>query len=393
MNDLLRRSITPFGIIILTTTASFLAWIFPGFDGRVRKGFISPYPVDTYGILICVLWLTTIIVCAFSGFKIGLRLRLQTKILNSRVSIDAFRPYLIISSIAHVGILYVFLQLIGSLGVDGIISAVSGGQANTLKNTLYDSYSVGIVSLRYLAIPAAALAFYHIIRRRYIFISILNILALALLSIISSRLSLIFAIFTALPILVFKLNLRISKRAVLITFIVMFHLLAALNYSRNISFYRSIGISNFYAAGFSEIITYIGSPFQGFLATGQLGDRLEGTSDVTASNATGVSLELSTNSAFLELTRSAGVLQAFLTAAFSTLFGSFIMGIALRNKDNLLFLLFGAVGYCFAEIWRIYLFGQGIVYTIVVMLIAVTLWCVYIPPLRRSRNSSAEVNL
>lgn len=373
--------------------ASFLAWVFPDFDGQVRKGFTYPYPIDTYGVIMCVLWLATILICSFSGFKIGSKLHLQTKTLNDRVSIDSFRPYLMISFIAYLGIMYVFFQLIKSLGISGIISAISDGQANTLKNTLYDSYSVGIVSLRYLAIPAAALGFYHIINRRYIFLSILNVLSLMLLAIISSRLSLIFAIFTALPIFLFKLNLRITKRAMITAIVVMFHVLAALNYSRNISFYRTIGIDNFYAAGFSEIVTYIGSPFQGFLATGQLGDRLQGASDVAASNATGVSLELSTNSAFLELTRGAGVLQAFLTIALSTLFGSFIMGVALKNKENLLFLLFGAVGYCFAETWRIYLFGQGIVYTIVVMLVAVTLWCIYIPPLRRRRALSAEVNL
>jgi len=391
VKTLLKRAITPSGIVILTTILSFLAWSFPGFEGQVRKGFVTPYPVGSWGLFLCVLWLAVMIFGAFAGFLTGSRLRLQTGLLNRRVSLDAFRPYLLISLIAYVGIVYVFIQLIGALGISGIVGAVGGGQANTLKDTLYDSYSVGVVSLRYLAIPAAALALYHLTRRRYIFISVVNIIALALVAVISSRLSLIFTVFTAVPLFVFKSKLRIRPRTVFLAVLILFHLLAALNYSRNISFYRTIGIDNFYAAGFSEIVTYLGSPFQGFLATGELGDRLQGTSDIDASNATGISFELSTNSAFLELTRGVGVLQAFLVLALCTLLGSFIMGVALKNKDNLLFLLFGSIGYCFAELWRIYLFGQGIVSTIVVMLLLVTLWCVYIPPLRRGRTTATEV--
>lgn len=382
MKRILTFIVKPYGIVAFTIFTSYIMWEFPGFDGSIRKGFNIPFDISSIGALLCGVWVITVIGLAYCGFKTGISLKIDTKIINNRASIDNIRPYMIISILTYVGIAFVALQLFGSLGISGIVTAITGGQANTLKNTLYSDYSAGIASLRYLAIPSAALALYHLTRKRFIALSLLNILALAVVAIISSRLSIIFTIFTFLPLVLNNSKVKLKFYHVLIATVVIFHILAALNYSRNINFYRMIGIDNFYLAGFSEIVTYVGSPFQGFLAAGTLMNSLYMASDIDSSIKTGISFELSTNSAFLELVKSDGIMEAFVKIAFFSLVGSFIMGISFKNRQNILFLLFGSIGYCFAEVWRVFLFGQGIVYTISTMVVFTAIWCVYIPPVR-----------
>ena len=393
MKRFLAFVIKPYGIVAFTMFASYLMWEFPTFDGNIRKGFSESFEPSNIGVIVCGIWTMITIGLAYCGFKTGKLLKINSKKIDERASIEAIRPYIIISILGHIGITYVIFRLIGSLGIKGIIGAIAGGQANTLKDALYSDYSVGVSSLRYLAIPAAALGFYHITRKRFIFLSLLNILALGVVAIISSRLSIIFTIFTLLPLMLNESKIKIKFVHVAIILVVLFHILAALNYSRNIGFYRTIGIDNFYLAGFSEIVTYVGSPFQGFISAGTLMNGLYLASDIDSSIKTGISFELSTNSAFLELVRSSGTMEAFVKIAIYSLLGSFVMGISFSNRRNLLFLLFGSIGYCFAEIWRVFLFGQGIVYTISIMILLITAWCVYFPPVRmgfhRLKSSSS----
>ena len=379
MKSFLSFGVRPYGIFILTTLSSFLMWLFPGFNGQLRKGFNDLFPVSSSGLLVCSIWFIAIVIFSYIGFTLGKKLKINTEIIDKKASINDLRPYLMLSTFSYIGILAVMVKILGEIGISGIISSFSGGQANTLKDTLYDSYSIGIVSLRYMAIPACALAIFNIFRRKYFLLNMLNIICLIVVASISSRLSIIFTVFTFLPLLIYKLKIKVTPFKALIAAIVIFHLLAALNYSRNINFYRRIGIDNFYLAGFSEILTYVGSPFQGFLAAGTIGDRFIGTSQVEVARLTGISIELSTNSAFLEIVRSLGVLQSFLAISMCALIGSIIIGISFKNRNNLLILLVGTIGYCFAEIWRVFLFGQGIVYTIVLLVIGVTAWCIYIP--------------
>ena len=386
MKRLLAFIVKPYGIVASTMLISYLMWAFPSFDGNIRKGFDKPFESSNVGVIVCGIWLIITIGLAYCGFKTGISIKINSKTIDERVSLDSLRPYIILSILGYIGILYVVLQLVTNLGIVGIVSAITGGQANALKDTLYSDYSAGIASLRYLAIPSAALGLYHLTRKRFIPLNLLNILALGTVALISSRLSIIFTIFTLLPLILVKSNIKIKATHVIIVLVILFHLLAALNYSRNIGFYRTIGINNFYLAGFSEIIAYVGSPFQGFIAAGTLTNDFYLASDIDSSIKTGISFELSTNSAFLELTRNNGTMEAFVIIALFSLVGSFIMGISLKNKNNLLFLLFGSIGYCFAEVWRVFLFGQGIIYTISIMILVVVVWCIYIPPIRLSSH-------
>ena len=369
----------PYLVVLYTTALSFTFWLFPSFNGNVRKGFENYFSPSVIGIVTCILWLTVIFLQSYSGFKIGSRLKISTERLDKYVGIDSYRPYAIITILGLVGIFFVVLKIISALGFSGAMSSIFSGHANDLKSVLYDDYSVGLPSLRYMAIPASALGLYHFMHKRYLGISIISIASLLLISIVSSRLSIIYAIFIFLCLIYTSSNIKLNGIKIIVGIFVIFNLLTVLNYSRNSNFYKSIGISNLYAAGFSEIVTYVGSPFQGFLAAGDYRDLLFPKSEEETHSYTGISIQLSTNSSFLELLRENGLKEAFLYVTFSSFLGGLLMGIGQRNKDNLLSLITGIVGYCFAEVWRVFLFGQGIFATLLIVTILISLYCAFVP--------------
>jgi hypothetical protein len=45
---------------------------------------------------------------------------------------------------------------------------------------------------------------------------------------------------------------------------------------------------------------------------------------------------------------------------------SFLMGMFFRQRDNYLILIYFVLLYCFAEIWRVYIFNAGIVLTLLI---------------------------
>ncbi len=374
--------ISPYGIVILTTLVSFILWCLPDFSGNLRKGFDNYFSPTSSGIIICFLWLLTIIFCSYFSFMIGSKLKLTSERLNIYANVESYEVFKLLIFLGIVGVVYVLAGIVSALGINGILRAVSGGEANALKDTLYSDYKIGLASFRYMSIPAAALGFYHLLNRRYIFMSFISIISLLVVTLISSRLSLVYTVFIFISLIYLNGKLKVNRTQIIIGFLILFHLLCFLNYTRNINFYRSIGINNFYMAGISEIVTYVGSPFQGFLASGTYGDILSNKTEEETHIYTGVSIELSTNSAFLELLRRYSLIQAFLIISISATLGAFLMAVALKNRYNILGLLFGVVGYCFAETWRVFLFGQGIVYTIIILIFSMAIFLTLFPRIR-----------
>lgn len=377
----LKSIIKPQNIVIITALVSFLFWMLPSFSGEIRKGFVERIDVDYQAVVLAIIWITAIYLSSLIGFTTVSRVKFSTRKLDNKASIDDKKPYIIITIFACAGVFYVISGLVSTLGIGGIVAAIVSGQANTLKDTLYSDYSIGPASLRYMAIPAAALALYHSIYKRFILLNLFNIVLLFVVAIISSRLSIIFMIFIFLTIIYTRIKIKIKPLQMLVAGIVIFHMLCALNYSRNIAFYRLIGIDNFYMAGISEIVAYVGSPFQGFLATSEYRDRLYKKSFEDSIYYTRIEPQLNTNSSFLELTQENGVLSAYTVITLCGFFGGMIMAYAQKNKNNIMVILFGVIGYCFAEIWRVFLFGQGIVATLFILTILTAAICLVLPKL------------
>ena len=128
------------------------------------------------------------------------------------------------------------------------------GQANRLKNTLYDDYSAGILSLRYLVLYSASLAIYRTVKFRKIsFLAVANIALLAATVLISSRLILIATLVVSAFLITYgKRHIKISPIKLGICATLLFLILSVLNSSRNSNFYTQHN-QTFGEAGVSEI--------------------------------------------------------------------------------------------------------------------------------------------
>lgn len=314
------------------TLFSFVCWSLPNFEGKIRKGFHLPIDPSLSGVVTALSWIVVVLLTSIIGFKVGKSLKFSRNILDRDASLDSSLPLKILIFLAVVGVSYVYVRVVASLGINGIINSVTSGQANSLKYALYEDYAPGLPSLRYVAIPAASLGMYHLLRKRFVLLSMISLLLLLLVSIISSRLSIVYTIFIFLGIVSRSKIKLINPRQAIIGFAIVIHIIFGLNYSRNINFYRNMGVDNFYLAGISEIVAYGGSPFQGFLAVSMKPSDFAGLTEPETHDYTDISDELTTNSAFLELVREGDIYSAFLRIAFSSMISSFIMGISWNNQ-------------------------------------------------------------
>ncbi len=176
----------PYLIVIITTLTSFLFWLVPDFDRSLRKGFDKNFDITFSGLLMCFLWLFSIIVFSFSGFFLAKKLKFNTSKLDTQAPFSSYDSFLWLCAISFIGVLYVLVILLKELGISGMIDAITGSQANTLKDILYSNYSIGLASLRYISIPTASLGMYHLTKHRYYALSFMSIALLLITSVISS---------------------------------------------------------------------------------------------------------------------------------------------------------------------------------------------------------------
>ncbi len=364
-SEMIRGLASPIGAVVVPTLFSFVAWCVPGF-GVLRKGFNHPLPLLSEGGIMVGLWYGMIIVCAFLGERLGRALAPSGRNARWTVGLDDAFTYRVISIIGAAGAGYAFIRAGSLVGFGEITKIVGEGQANQLKYALYEDYSVGPASLRYVVIFSAGLAIYRLLTgiSRGIW-EIANLMALCAVTLISSRLSLIASVFTA-SVLFIKNNppVRIPWMRILLGGAALFGALSLLNMSRNKSFYENRFSGGFLASGVSEIVAYVGAPFQGGLAAGQYyGPIARGMESIVY---TDIEAELGTNSAFLEVVEVCGTWSFFLMALTS--FGAaLIIGLLRHQWDNHFALVGCALLYAYAEVWRIYLFLQGIIIALLVI--------------------------
>ncbi len=246
------------------------------------------------------------------------------------------------------------------LSLQQAVVFIALGQANSLKEALYEDYSVGLVSLRYLVIYSASIALYRIIRwRSFTPLNILNVLMLAITAVLSSRLIFISTLLTVAFVLGFgKSSIRISIPKLIIFVTVLFLILSVLNFSRNADYYERNKLS-FGLAGVSEILAYLGSPFQAAIGSAPVTDQLVAGGDETYRNYVDEEINLNTNSAFIHLHEQIGY-ASWAYIALICLFMGFVFEVLLSLGKTIFLLPCGAILYGSAELWRLDLFHQGI---------------------------------
>ena len=234
------------------------------------------------------------------------------------------------------------------------------GQANRLKNTLYEDYRAGLFSLRYLVLYSASLAIYRIVKfRKLSFLSIVNILLLAATVLISSRLLLIATLLISVFLLTYgRRSIKIDLVRLGVTALVLFAILSILNSSRNSNFYARRNLS-FTQASISEIITYLGAPFQVALGAARATDEVAAGKPDSYREYIDIEESLTTNSAFVQLHEQMGYFSWLYISAVCCVMGFMFTWLSSFGKTALL-LPCGAILYGSAELWRLDLFQQGI---------------------------------
>ena len=355
-----RAVLRPSVVSMVAMFASFAAWLFPSF-GVLRKGFDNPSRLDlgTFTVLAC--WYLLIFVSFTAGEKVGglLVLRRSTppaQLLNLKSNII----YYGFTLLSTAGIAATLIRVFQLLPLQQAIAAIALGQTNQLKEVLYEDYHIGLVSLRYLVLYPASIALYRIIRSRsFTPLNIFNVLLLAMsVVLLSSRLTFIATLLTVVFLLSFdKRSIKVSIPKLITIVTSLFLMLAVLNYSRNKDYYERNKLS-FGLAGASEILAYLGAPFQVAIGTAQATDQIIGGDPDAYRNYVDVEINLMTNSAFFHLTQQIGYFS-WLYIALICLFMGFVFE-ALASLGKTIFLLpCGAILYGSAELWRLDLFQQG----------------------------------
>jgi len=339
--------------------ASFAAWLFPSF-GVLRKGFDNPSRLTLDALTILTCWYLLIFVSFRLGEKIGGLFGLRKSVSTARVlSLDSNILYCVFTLLSATGIAATLITVFRLLSPLQAIIFIAAGQANELKDALYEDYSVGLVSLRYLVLYSASIALYRIIRSRsFTPLNIFNVLLLAISTLLSSRLIFIATLLSVIFLLSFdKRSIRFSLLKVIAVVTALFLVLAVLNYSRNKDYYERNKLS-FGLAGVSEIVAYLGSPFQVAIGTAQISDQIIGGDPDAYHNYIDVEINLMTNSAFFHLTQQIGYFSWLYIALLCLFMGLLFEGFLSLGKT--IFLLpCGAILYGSAELWRLDLFHQG----------------------------------
>ena len=356
LHRMLRGLASPPSAVLVPVLLSFLAWRVPDF-GVLRKGFETPQPIfGAGGLMVCV-WYGTIILCALFGEYLGRTMAPAGRHAQATVGLDDVVTYRLVSLIGALGAGYAFAYAASLVGFGEIANLVSAGQANQLKQALYEDYSIGLLSLRYVVILSGGLAIYHLITglSRGLW-EIGNLAALFAVTLISSRLSLIAALFTA-SMLFLRNNppVRIPWGRIVLGAAALFALLSFFNMSRNKTFYENRFAGGFAVSGVSEMVTYLGSPFQGCLAAGNYFGPIARGMD--ADSYTDIEIGLATNSAFIELLEDHGA-WCFLWIGLTSFGAALLIGLLHHHFSTHFGLASCVLLYCYAEIWRIFLFGM-----------------------------------
>jgi hypothetical protein len=355
----LKSIFKPSTFSMIAVAVSFAAWSFPTF-GVLRKGFQNPERLTLAAGVVLACWYLLIFISFVIGQGAGALCFPATKPIKSRIlELDSNVIYYSFTLIGAVGMIAMLLKIFSYLSIQEAIVFIGLGQTNALKNSIYDAdnYSIGLVSLRYMVLFPSSLALYRIIRmRQYSLVNLLNVLLLALATFLSSRLMLMAAMVTTTYLLTYdRKSMKFSIVKVAFYSALIFLLLSVLNISRNAAFYERNKLS-FAAAGASEILSYVGSPFQAAIGSATITDQLVAGNSYR--NFVDIEETLNTNSAFVLLHEQMGYVSWPYIAGICMFMGFVFEALASLGKT--IFLLpCGAILYGSAELWRLDLFHQG----------------------------------
>jgi hypothetical protein len=352
---------------MVAVSASLAAWLFPTF-GVLKKGFENPSRLDPNSAVILACWYLLIFTGFFLGQKIaGLwAVSCGYKPTSRLLDLESNPIYLGFTLIGALGLGAMVTTIIRNMSLAQMILFISLGQSNALKETVYEDYHVGIVSLRYIVLYPASIALYRMIRlKRYSLLNTFNVLMLAVCTFLSFRLILIAALVTTSLLVTFdRVSVKLSVAKLVLVAGSLFLILSVLNLSRNAGYYERNNLS-FGLAGLNEIVAYLGTPFQVAIGAANVTDQLaaQGPGDPTRSTEpyrhyVDIGVNYNTNSAFVALHQQMGYWCWPYIAVLCAFMGAVFRFLTSLGKTHFL-LPCGAILYASSELWRLDLFQQG----------------------------------
>jgi len=391
MRTFLKNLQYPYVIVPVTFILSFFSWIIASHFAPI-KAFSENMPIQ--GFYIPFLWGLWCYIIIFLSFSVGIKVIFKDLFLD--IKSDVF--YYFISILAWLGVFSSFYKILTLLGIEGIITMMVGFALNEVKETLYEEYSVGILSLRYLIIVSAGLALWRLFFKKSIWDYVNLIIFIVYSFIYGRRLDIICMFFF---FLIFYSNdktlPRINIKSILIYILVILTVFIAISSLRNFNHYDSLGVYNPINATFFNALAYLSAPTQAMIsigvnlqtfdlipefATNYLGLFYKASDNYTTYffiNYSKIYSEYNANSALLSILAEYGWLGLILYGV-KLGFWSIVAGISWRNNTSVLFILYPMLLYAFAEIWRLDLFSGGIFYTIIG---SISILCITVTTVKR----------
>lgn len=354
------RLLYPHNLFFLGAFISFIAWVMPDF-AIFRKGFVSSVPIFSFELFFYILYLF------FGYFILWVLYKYFSNVRFSNCSIRLpydERIYFILSLIASVGVASLLFVLLSNATINELVNMYLNGHANKVKYILYENYTPGILTLRYMVIIVSAISIFNFLNKKINWIDGFNLSMLIAVSSVSSRLTFVAAIVGGCYLfLYYKKQISISKVLIFLFLISFFFLLCIFNWSRNSNFYQAID-NNFILAGVSEIITYLGAPFQGALiALGMYASDVIGEGNDLFYELSTIEYSLTTNSGIkdvLFIYSGFGIVISYCVFCF---FG-FVFYLFERYRNGKYVLCNIPIIYSFIEFWRIFIFFEGVMVSI-----------------------------
>ncbi|MEM6843532.1 MAG: hypothetical protein AAF632_14990 [Bacteroidota bacterium] len=372
---LLNAVLKPHWIVFSTLLLSIFCWLLPDFLG-LYKGFQDYEAIDGIGVIFVFSWYFLFIFLTYISFSLGKRFP-KLRGTDTIVSVRTNKIYYAYSSLALFGFFYTVYVTLKVLGISGFIYSIVSFTTNKIAYAIYQDYSVGIFSLRYVIIISFGWALYRIVvlgKRNWI--DLLNLVCFIFyIAFFGRRLQLICSIliFIALANRHQSLFSHIKLARFYWLLLFGFIMLSVATLLRNYGSYANMGYSNPLTAILSNIVSYLAAPFQVSLGVGN--NALDAFRGLEYRAYTDVDTTLTANAAFSEMIVRDGLAALFKVNMWAVLFG-FLAGWLSKNKDNYLYTGYPILLYAFAELWRIDLFSKGIFYTLLIVSTGVPLFYV-----------------
>lgn len=378
----------PIVLVLGPVAVSIFAWLAPTPPSGIG-GFFQRSAISIPAALLVIGWFAVLAAAACVGFDAGRRGRL----FSGLAAVSEREVQLTATVVGSSGVLYAYWT--ATNGRLGVIRALwADQQFNQLRQGL--EYGVGLGTLRYATVIAGGIALANIVCKiRFTALDGFALASLIAASFLASRLSIIMAVAVAFAAVAGNRERAVATRRLVAAALGLVLLFVGLNFSRNAATYRDAGVGNPIAAAAINAQAYVGVPMQ--VTTAVTAEALSGHIDVTSDFGAGIGLlipsyvansfgvklgqpvdgfdqpyldrvdlqgDFTTNGSIVDILLFygwAGIPAALVgVGAFSWLGGQFFAAGGVGR-------IFAAITlFGLAELWRLFLFSQGIYHFLVI---------------------------